>query len=107
MLEDHANAQADPPQIALAERGDVFAKHLDATAVWLFEPVEAANERRFSCAAAADHAHDLAALDLKRNTVDRRCGAEVLAELTRRSTVSRSAGAVLPIWLGTRSLNRI
>jgi hypothetical protein len=74
VLEDHAHAQADPAQIALAERRDVFAKHLDATADWLFEPVEAADKHRFSRAAAADYADDLTALDLKRHAVDcRRC----------------------------------
>ena len=81
MLEDHTHAQADPAQVALAERRDVLAEHLDAPAVGLLEPVQAADERRFSRAAAADDSDDLAALDLERHALDRRRRAEALADV--------------------------
>jgi hypothetical protein len=81
MLEDHADPSTDLAQFALAKRDDVLSEDLDAATVGLLQPIEAANERRLSSAAAADDAENFATLHFERHAVDCRERAEPLGDI--------------------------
>src|SRR4051812_39171885 len=76
MLEDHADAAAKRLEILFRKAGDAAAFDDDLAAIGALQAVEAADQGRFSGAAAPDNAEDLALLDAERNAVERWCRAE-------------------------------
>jgi hypothetical protein len=79
-LEDHADRAADGGDGAVVAP-DALAVEGDAAALEGFEPVDAAQQRRFAGAARADEDHDLAGMDGDRHVVEDDVGAKTLAEV--------------------------
>ena len=64
MLEDHADAPAQPHRTGGVEAGDVRAVDQHTAAAGLLQPVDGAQQARLAGPAAADDAEDAAGRDL-------------------------------------------
>jgi hypothetical protein len=76
LLEDHGAAGPPAAQRRPPQRGDIAAMVQDAARARLGQPVDHAQQRRFSGARAADHADHLAGRHGERHGIHRRHGAK-------------------------------
>ena len=65
VLEHHPDPSPDPAQVLLRGGGDVLAVPVDLAGRRLDQPVDAAEQGRFSRAGKADHGEELAVLDFE------------------------------------------
>src|SRR3546814_12371424 len=72
MLGDQGEARAEAGEVPCRKRADVLSGDPDAAAAGALQAVDAANQRALAGAAAADDPEDLAAPDLKADTLQRR-----------------------------------
>jgi len=92
MLEHHADAAAQRLQVALAKTADLAALDEDLAGIGPLQAVEAADQRRFAGAAAADDAEDLALPQRERDAVERGRRAEAALQLDKSDDIFRPRG---------------
>src|SRR5690606_6339802 len=72
MLEDHANAPPQRLQLALFETRRILPLYEDMTRIGPLQAVEAADQRGFACARAANDAKNFTPSNVQRHAVERR-----------------------------------